>query len=188
MFCCCVGSDRVAGRGVSRRLCAPFGSLARASLRSPSLSRNRNIAGYFDFAALFNPPQAPTVLDAYLVLPLRLVGLLARHGFTKMKRSLVAAQYTDSRGIFYGGRSLEPSHTLLFEWFGRFAGSDSDTTTSNQVKRGVTWIDVHTGLGTSGEDTLLTDESERGFRLWYPDAPKVQDQHAGEGDVGVGCS
>ena len=57
--------------------------------------------------------------------------------------------------------------------------------TSSSSFGAVTWIDVHTGLGSSGQDTLLTDLEEDEMREWFPDAPKVQSEKGG-GDVGGG--
>jgi hypothetical protein len=149
-----------------------------------ALARDPNVAGYFDFAELLNPSRPPTLWDAYVSIPLRSLWLLARFGLTHMKRALVTAQYTDPKGIFYGGRRLEPSHALLFDWFGRFAATEGGA--GRKRIRAVTWIDVHTGLGRPGEDTLLTNEPVKMFRRWYPDAPKVQSESEGEGDVAAG--
>ena len=111
------------------------------------LARDPNIVGYDDFdAALFNPRHAPTRFGAYVTVFLKAVTAIARYGFINMKRSLVAAQYHNPRGIFYGGKELQASHVLLRDFLTGYAGNTSGT---------VSMIDVHTGLGPTGVDTLL---------------------------------
>ena len=51
-------------------------------------------------------------------------------------------------GIFYGGSELEPSHKLLWGFLHSHFGDVVGT---------VTWVDVHTGLGASGNDVLLVE-------------------------------
>ena len=77
-----------------------------------ALSREPNIAGYFDIDETFNPPRPPTHLDAYLIIPFNSVRLIAKLGFTHVKRALVAAQYSEKGGIFYGGRKMERSNQV----------------------------------------------------------------------------
>jgi hypothetical protein len=36
--------------------------------------------------------------------------------FKKTKRAMVAATYTQPKGIFYGGKELSKSHQLLKQW------------------------------------------------------------------------
>jgi hypothetical protein len=66
------------------------------------------------------------------------------YGFTKMKRSMVAGQYHHPEGIFYGGTSLQPSIQKVLE----FVAPEILPETS-------VWIDVHTGLGAHGMDTVF---------------------------------
>lgn len=143
------------------------------------LARDPNVAGYFNFLSLLNPGHAPTLVDAYVRFPVLVAYHIMIHGMLSMKRALVAAQYSLPTGIFYGGSELEPSYKLLWEFLERF----------KELAEGgrATWIDVHTGLGRSGEDTLLIEDPTALFSVkkLFPGAPKVQ-AVGGEGDVGAG--
>jgi Protein of unknown function (DUF2817) len=75
---------------------------------------------------------------------------IANYGIPTLKEAMVGGQYHDPSAIFYGGKKREVSYDVLDAWLQTFLPSH---TTRDDV---VTWIDVHTGLGKSGEDTLLT--------------------------------
>lgn len=160
------------------------------------LRRDPNLAGYDDFDLdLFNPPRPPTAADAYWTYFLRAAWAVARHGFVAMKRAIVSGQYHRPGGISFGGRELQPSHRLLRDFLidGGFATPGVGP---------ITWIDVHTGLGPPGVDTLLAHgtrpdeegngEAEGGHEgradRWFPDAPRQvqyffgQDSGGGDGE------
>lgn len=61
------------------------------------LAREPNIAGYFDFELMFNPPSSPTLFEAYVLFPARAVYHILRYGMVHMKRAIVAAQYSNPR-------------------------------------------------------------------------------------------
>jgi Protein of unknown function (DUF2817) len=75
---------------------------------------------------------------------------IAKDGIPTLKKAMVGGQYHDPSAIFYGGKKREASYDVLDAWLQTFLPSH---TTRDDV---MTWIDVHTGLGKSGEDTLLT--------------------------------
>lgn len=58
-------------------------------------------------------------------------------------------QYHDPAGPYYGGVGPEPSRALLRE----FLATQNLTTWRRLVQ-----IDLHTGLGPTGMDTLMVDE------------------------------
>eukprot|EP00949_MAST-11_sp_MAST-11-sp1_P000087 g87.t1 len=149
------------------------------------LNRDRNIAMYDDFdKILFNPAHAPTLLDAnVLIWPKALYGIISK-GFLAMKRSIVAAQYHKPSGIYYGGQELEPSHRLLRDFI-------VDHFVDPKSRGTVTWIDVHTGLGPSGVDTLLPKSMDgddpklavKETKKWFPG---IAVDDAGDSSVGAG--
>lgn len=75
----------------------------------------------------------------------RLVYTLAIHNFNDVKRAIVTGQYYHPSGMYYGGNALSASHTVLLESL-RSICSDS---------AGVIVLDVHSGLGPPGVDTLM---------------------------------
>merc|ERR1712032_934080 len=88
-----------------------------------------------------------------------------------LKRALVTAQYHKPRGIFYGGRKLQRSHVLLWNFLERYANAPA-----------ITWIDVHTGPGKRGEDTLLLKrDAEAQVRKLLPNS-KIEAK-GGDGEV-----
>lgn len=92
---------------------------------------------------------------------LRLVSALLQYGNPLLKAALVGATYFFEKGVFFGGRELQPSHAKLREWFrGYEAGGTQSTGRKwhrfSEIPCGdVAWIDVHTGLGPCGVDVLL---------------------------------
>jgi hypothetical protein len=59
----------------------------------------------------------------------------------------VGGQYDFPQGLFFGGSKLEQGPTLYLDWLGEHLAS----------VRHVVAIDVHTGLGKQGHDTLLVE-------------------------------
>ena len=117
------------------------------------LDRDSNIGGYLNFADLFNPKDAPTVIITPILMLARSVVAIAQHGLVSVKRAMVGAQYYDEKGIFFGGKELQPSHVNFYNFIKK--------NKLDELKGKVRMIDVHTGLGPKGVDTLLvTDEAE----------------------------
>lgn len=150
----------------------------------PEVLSRGDVARYEHFdEALFNPRRAPTLFNAYFTVFMKAAYAIIRHGYVNMKRSLVAGTYEHSRGIFFGGTELQPSHVLLHE----FLVKEGFTIHAGML----TWIDVHTGLGPSGVDTLLahgTDKSDgpngEGADEYFYGAPRPVQYHFGQGEHG----
>ncbi|KAG7358744.1 DUF2817 domain containing protein [Nitzschia inconspicua] len=114
--------------------------------------RDPNIANYESFRRFLHPTDP----DGFLIespwyrtvgMWINLLPLLYQYGFVALKRAMVSGQYHDPRGIFYGGNELQPSlqHVQNF-WDQRpdlFRDSPS-----------LVWIDIHTGLGPFGKDSI----------------------------------
>ncbi len=98
--------------------------------------------GYRKLNALLNPQSPPQRWDLFYP---RLMGCILRYGFNNLKQPVAGGQYHYPMGLFFGGHQLEEGPVLLLDWFRRhFEG----------VKR-IGAIDVHTGLGKYGVDSLL---------------------------------
>jgi Protein of unknown function (DUF2817) len=106
---------------------------------------------------------------------LRMLRAVYRFGIPKIKAALVGGQYHDPNGLFYGGgaHNHDPHHRteaslrLLREWMNLFL------TQRSSEEECVTWIDVHTGLGPMGMDTLLFGSSmdspdANDIEQWFP--------------------
>mmetsp|Transcript_54782 Transcript_54782/g.82929 ORF Transcript_54782/g.82929 Transcript_54782/m.82929 type:complete len:466 (+) Transcript_54782:57-1454(+) len=119
------------------------------------MDRHPNIAGYDDFREFISPTHAPTKWESStLGFFASAIPLLAQHGYQTLKRVLVAGQYHHPQGVFYGGIEWEPSVVKLVQFL-----------ESRQLWDDLlVHIDVHTGLGKFGKDTLM-----------FADAPLMED-------------
>jgi len=120
------------------------------------LKREPNVASYVDFDHILNP-SSPFRYGFFLSL----LPALLKHGLLKLKHTMVTGQYHKSEGIFYGGKELESSNGILYNFTEKFLRSRLQNTTDIENRDGtcsfdnITWINVHTGLGRSGSDTIL---------------------------------
>lgn len=121
-----------------------FDQLIRNDLLQPT---------YMNFSRLFNPTTIPSWFYIHISSWMELAWNIGRHGLKQMKTALVAATYTEERGIFYGGRELQRSHVNVRDFMTRHFGH----VPADQVG----WIDVHTGLGPSGVDVLMGNGADR---------------------------
>ena len=108
--------------------------------------------GYDKLDSFLNPPSPPSGEFFYP----RAGWLIARHGMTTLRQTIAGGQHVNPKGLFFGGAGLEEG-PRLFEQYVRehLAG----------VERMVV-LDVHTGLGPSGFDTLLVQGADEGTPLF----------------------
>ena len=69
------------------------------------------------------------------------------YGKTKTKQAYAEGQYEFPKGLHFGGHQLEQGPKVFINWLERKI---------NNIKQCV-WVDLHTGLGDPGEDSLLVD-------------------------------
>jgi hypothetical protein len=131
----------------------PFGMsyLRRGNENNVDLNRNFFFVGdgwggvADEYAALddfLNPPRPPSRIDFF---HLRLLLATVNLGTSAIRQAVASGQYRFPKGIFYGGNGLEPEAKLYSEWL-------------TDHLRGVQElfvIDVHTGLGDYGQQTLF---------------------------------
>jgi hypothetical protein len=112
-------------------------------------------------------------LERYILSWTRLTLAFMRFGIPTLKAALVGGQYHVRDGLFYGGGSHtvanpmnqeqiqrnEPSLIIVRDFLDNFLKERRQSRRSLHHKdfddECVTWIDVHTGLGPMGVDTLL---------------------------------
>ena len=119
-------------------------------------NRDPNIAYYNDFNELLNPNfHNINSMNYYIIeIPkfiMKAIYNLYLHGYHKLMKTLVTGQYHFNQGLNYGGNTLQLSHIT----FQNFILSQK-----NWLKKqdNIIVIDVHTGLGKQGQDTLLLDK------------------------------
>lgn len=132
----------------------PYGMawLRRANESNVDLNRNflaedEHWRGAPEIYARIDPilnPRTPPGRDFFY---LRALWQTWRHGFRPLKQAVARGQYEYSHGLFFGGRALEQGPRLYLNWLRkRLARAQY-----------VFALDVHTGLGRWGEDTLLLE-------------------------------
>jgi len=104
---------------------------------------------------LMHPIMNPTSLGMFDTVTFygNMAYVLARLGFPAMKQAMVEGQFAYPQGLFFGGSRLEQSNILVRDWLLDFL---KDTPT---LARWVN-INVHTGLGPYGVDSMLVDGSK----------------------------
>ena len=110
-------------------------------------AKDPNFAGYEDASFLYNPGRSlltpSTLLNEVLAafLTLRAVVTLGMH---RLKVALVSGNYVYPAGLGYAGNSSTRSNLILREVISEYTSSSSH----------LVLVDVHTGLGPSGVDSL----------------------------------
>ena len=92
---------------------------------------------------LLNPPSPP----GRDLFPLRLALFALRHGPPAARQAIAEGQFEFPRGLFFGGKSLEPGPRLYLEWLRRNLAQTEHLFA----------LDFHTGLGRHGEATLILE-------------------------------
>jgi len=133
--------------------------------------RDPNVAGYDDFRHLFVPgmdddsdvdvdididdptidPLSLSLYETTIGYYIKAIPALWKHGILKLKIAMVSGQYHDPEGLNYGGQEWQPSVRRLLDFFVR------DRSEFFRDSASVIWIDVHTGLGPFGRDTIHYD-------------------------------
>ena len=108
--------------------------------------------GYRELDSSLNPKSPPSQDFFYLKAGL----LVARHGMTALKQSIAGGQYENSKGLFFGGRRLEEGPRKLQAFVAERLKTAHE----------VTVVDIHTGLGPYGEDTLLVFAGDEGSEIY----------------------
>ena len=109
-------------------------------------ARNPNFAGYDDVAFILHPKKSLLTQSLWLnevnawLLTLRAIVLFGVH---KIKVALVSGNYAYPEGLGYGGKMSTLSNSILREVVQSFARG-----------RHMVLVDVHTGLGPVGVDSL----------------------------------
>jgi hypothetical protein len=124
----------------------------RVNERNVDLNRNFHVVAayaqrmptlYAALDPLLNPASAPRP-DAFL---LRAAGYVLRYGVRACRQAIAEGQDAFPRGLFYGGRELEEGPRRVLDWLrGHLAGAQR-----------LLVLDLHTGLGRFGQQTLLAE-------------------------------
>ena len=134
----------------------PYGMAWQRRVNERNVDLNRNFLGdaepyagasdgYRRLDPTLNPTTAPSAMPDFFLL--RSGIKILRYGYNALKQAVTEGQYVFPKGLFYGGAELEEGPRRYLEWASARLG---------ECER-VIGIDVHTGLGKYGEDTLLVE-------------------------------
>jgi len=129
------------------------------------INREPNFAGYKDIDFLINPtllPYSYTLLNDIHSFGLTIYAA-AKYGLSFIKKALVSGNYFKPTGLGYGGIRLSKSGFNLKELL------IEQLNIGNKAKS-IVLLDVHTGLGPSGKDTLaqLAGKRKRSIESIFP--------------------
>ncbi len=169
----------------------PFGMANLRRFNGNNVDLNRNFyfsengwqgepKGYAVLDPFLNPATPPSLDFFHLKLLLAQIGL----GEKSIKQAVAAGQYRYPKGLFYGGDGLEPEAADYLDWF-------TNSSLLNAEK--LTVIDLHTGLGGFGEQSIfLRSESvtreDLSNRLGIQIAPDKKESKVMGYDHGGGSS
>jgi hypothetical protein len=133
----------------------PYGMAWLRRANENNVDLNRNFLGpgerregapelYARLDSLLNPPTPPG-RDFFRA---RLWARALRHGIRPLKQAIAEGQYEFPRGLFYGGKALEPGPAAYLAWL-----------RANLPEATYLFaLDLHTGLGRRGERTLILEQ------------------------------
>ena len=133
----------------------PFGMTWLRRFNENNVDLNRNFLasgekyegrpeGYVDLYDFLNPTSLPRI-ETFTA---KAAWLILRHGRPTLEEAVVTGQYDYPEGLFFGGNEPEEGAALYQDFLARRLGG---------AER-VFAIDIHTGLGPFGEDTVLVSE------------------------------
>ena len=117
-----------------------------------------------DLNDMINPSRKPTWLRDDFVFWFDAIKNIMSHGMQKLKKVVAEGQYFKKDGIFYGGNDIAIEHDLLIKCLKEQSTNIFGVDLCKMAEK-LTIVDVHTGLGRYGEDTLLTDQTSHGEKL-----------------------
>ncbi|MFO0918501.1 MAG: DUF2817 domain-containing protein [Planctomycetaceae bacterium] len=100
--------------------------------------------GYAKLNPMLNHPTRPSPYEFFLF---RSLVAILRYGLPTLKRAIAAGQYDFPQGLFFGGRGPAESTRIVQHQFAGWLGYGGS----------VIHLDLHTGLGRSGDYQLLAD-------------------------------
>jgi hypothetical protein len=134
----------------------PYGMARLRRVNENNVDLNRNFRGDGAYAgspsiyATLDPflnPRTPPASDLFFA---KAAYLIARHGMSALKQSIVGGQYDFPKGLFFGGKQLEEGPRK----YEAFVKQRLSTAHKAIV------IDVHTGLGKFAIDSLFVDSQD----------------------------
>tara|TARA_Y100000748_G_scaffold303488_1_gene308766 strand:+ start:613 stop:1716 length:1104 start_codon:yes stop_codon:yes gene_type:complete len=132
----------------------PYGMAWHRRVNENNVDLNRNFltshegepVGYKNIDSFINPSSTPRKFDPIFLI--NGIWLLLKYGFTNIKQWFAQGQYSRPESLQYGGNKIQKSTKLILEWL----------RTNLEKTKQVFGVDLHTGLGPSGYDTILVPD------------------------------
>ena len=132
----------------------PFGMAWHRRVNENNVDMNRNFInthsgepdGYKKIDKFLNPNTIPKKFE--LSFYIDGIKLILKYGFTNFKQWFAQGQYTRPSSLQYGGDKLQKGPKLLIDWLRK----------NLKETQMIFGIDLHTGLGKSGYDTILISD------------------------------
>jgi len=132
----------------------PYGMAWHRRVNENNVDLNRNFLtrhegepeGYKLIDSFINPLSIPSKFDPFFFF--QGIRLLLKYGFTNVKQWFAQGQYTRAQSLQFGGDKIQKGPELLLDWLEK---------NIKNIKRAF-GIDLHTGLGPSGYDTILVPD------------------------------
>lgn len=115
----------------------------RTAIRSQAHLESQAI--YDRLSPFLNPPSPPPHFEAYTA---KAAVWATRVGLKRLQRALPIGQYVQPRGLFFGGTGAEPSAVVVRNAIGEWM----------RGARLAVHLDLHSGLGTWGQEQWLIDD------------------------------
>ncbi len=135
----------------------PYGYAWRRRVNEDNVDLNRNFlapgqpyagapTGYDQLDPMLNPCTPPIRWEPFRI---RALWAIARHGLTTLKQAIATGQYEYPCGLFFGGHGTCATTRFVRMAFPQWLGSTGT----------VIHLDVHSGLGESGQLMLLAEQT-----------------------------
>ena len=150
-------TDRPAVRLVFVHALNPYGYAWRRRVNEDNVDLNRNFLapgqsysgapdGYAQLNPMLNPGTPPVRWEPFRI---RALWAIARLGLATLKQAIATGQYEYPRGLFFGGHGTCVTTRYVRQVFPLWLGEQGP----------VIHLDVHSGLGESGQLMLLAEQS-----------------------------
>lgn len=148
----------------------PFGMAWLRRTNENNVDLNRNFI--LDADEFQGAPEVYGKLDPFINTPsppkadffwLKAAWSLIRFGFSPIRQALAGGQYEYERGLFFGGNALQPSLSKFRDWLHSHL---------NEVEQ-IVAVDVHTGLGKMGQESLFASTKTPSLPSTLPNRPWI---------------
>ena len=122
--------------------------------------KKRNSNEYIKLSSILNEntmPIYPKIL-CNLNYFYNTIKLVLTHGMSKLSKIIPEGQYILENGIFFGGKELSNEHAYLIDFLCNQFEKEFGINLINTITNQAVVIDVHTGLGKKGIDTLFINQ------------------------------